>query len=61
MPVKDKPGGFELAPDQYYTLHLKAVNVTKDKQDAAWAAYVAGYNRNSEIVHTDMLCVHADK
>jgi hypothetical protein len=61
VPVADKPGSFELAPDQYYTVHLKAVNVTKDKQDAAWAAYVAEYNQNSEIVHTDVLCVNPDK
>ena len=39
------------------TVHLKAVNVPQDRKDAAWAAYVAEYDKNSEIVRTDLLCV----
>jgi hypothetical protein len=46
-----------LAPDQFYTFHIKATDVPNDKHDAAWASYVAEYNKNSTIVSTGLACM----
>ncbi len=45
------------APDQIMTLHTHSENVPNEKKDAAWAAYVAEYRANSDIVTETMVCL----
>ena len=42
---------------QYYTIHAASSDVPKEKQDAAWAAFVAEYGANSSITSTTILCM----
>ncbi|PLK26119.1 hypothetical protein [Novosphingobium sp. TH158] len=38
------------------TIHTGVSNVPREKQDAAWKAFVAKYKENSRIVSTTMTC-----
>jgi hypothetical protein len=53
-PVKKQPVE---SPDQIMTFHLNDSNVPKEKQDAGWAAYVAEYQANTQIVSTAFSCM----
>ncbi|MDR3512250.1 MAG: hypothetical protein P4L73_11490 [Caulobacteraceae bacterium] len=53
------PASHQMVPaaGEVMTLHTHAVDVPADKHDAAWNAYVAEYQANSEIIGTVLVCL----
>ena len=46
-----------ISANQFLTIHAHAHQVPADRQDAAWQAYVAEYDANSQIVTQSMVCI----
>lgn len=45
-----------LAEDQVVTVHVNAPGVPRDKRDAGWDAFVAGYRAVSDVTAESLVC-----
>jgi hypothetical protein len=50
-------GMMKKSPDMILSFHNHSTDVPKEKQDAAWTAYVAEYRANTDIVTETAACM----